>query len=288
MRQLKAKAGSSNPVAVIGLAMLIAVQPALAAALKPATVLAFDRYAQLTQIAFDTEKKQLSKFLWIDKLSTEQREAAYAQLSRGQVVIDHLETLDAGKPIPVPGGLIHHWIGTVFIPGATLAQVLAFEVDYDNQAQYFNPNVVRSKLLSHKGDDYTVEIRFREKKVITVVLDTVHQAHYAQIDATHAWSRSWTTRIQQVDHPGESTETLEPEGHDGGFLWRMNTYWRFEQKDGGTYIESQSVSLTRDIPTGLSWLIGPYVTSVPRESLAFMLAATRTAILERMQTRKAK
>ena len=287
MRQLKAKSSSSNRIATIVVAILIAVQPTLAADLEPATVSAFNRYAHLTQDAFDVANKNLSQFMSIDRLPPERRKSSYAQLRQGQVVIERLETLDAGKPVPVPGGIIHHWIGTVFIPGATLSQVLAFEEDYNHQQEHFSPSVVRSRLLSHKGDDYIVEIRFREKKVIAVVLDTVHQAHYDQIDATHAWSRSWTTQIQQVDHPGEASETLEPEGHDGGFLWRMNTYWRFEQKDGGTYVESQSVSLTRDIPTGLGWLIGPYVTSVPRESLEFMLARTREAILERSQTRGA-
>ena len=68
----------------------------------------------------------------------------------------------------------------------------------------------------------------------------------------------------------------------------MNTYWRFEEKDGGTYVECQSISLTRDIPTGLGWLIGPYVTSVPRESLTFTLATTRSAVLNRIATHAAK
>lgn len=283
MRQLKAKPITSKRFAQVLIALLFAAQPLCATDLQPVTVAAFNRYVQLTKATFDAENKKLNQFLWIDRLAHGQREEAYKQLRQGQVVIEHIETFDEGKSIPVPGGIIHHWIGTVFIPGATLAQVLAFEEDYDRQQQYFSPNVVRSRLLSHAGNDYTVEIRFREKKVITVVLDTVHQAHYVQIDATHAWSCSRTTRIQQVDHPGEASETLEPEGHDGGLLWRMNTYWRFEQKDGGMYIESQSVSLTRDIPSGLGWLIGPYVTSVPRESLEFMLTRTRNAILQRIQ-----
>jgi hypothetical protein len=283
LRQLKANSGGSIRIDVVVLAMLLAVQPTLAADLEPDTVAAFEQYARITQAAFDAENKQLNQFLWIDKLPPTQRQIAYAQLRAGNVVIEHLETLDAGRPILVPDGIIHHWTGTVFIPGATLAQVLGFEQDYDHQQRYFSPNVVRSRILAHRGNDYTVEIRFREKKVITVVLNAVHQVHYEQIDSAHAWSCSWTTRVQQVDHPGEATEVLEPEGHDGGFLWRMNTYWRFEEKDGGTYVESQSVSLTRDIPTGLGWLIGPYVTSVPRESLEFMLTATRSAILKNIR-----
>jgi hypothetical protein len=252
-----------------------------AADLRPATAAAFDRYAQLTQAQFDSENKQLNSFLWVDRLPADRREVAYSQLGSGQVVIDRLQTLDAGKPIAIPNGIIHHWVGTVFIPRATLAQVLAFEEDYDHQEPYFTPNVLRSKTLSHSGDNYTVEIRFHEKKVITVVLETVHQVHYAQIDKTHAWSQSSTTHVQQVDRPGEPTETLEAEGHDDGFLWRMNSYWRFEEKDGGVYVESQSVSLTRDIPTGLGWMVGPFVTSIPRESLVFMLGTTRSAVLQK-------
>jgi hypothetical protein len=87
-----------------------------------------------------------------------------------------------------------------------------------------------------------------------------------------------------VDDAGKADEKLEPEGHDRGFLWRMNTYWRFEEKDGGVYVESQSISLTRDIPTGLGWMIGPYVNSVPRESLTFTLDRTRAAILQRINS----
>ncbi len=264
---------------------IVFAPPLSAADLQPAAIAAFNRYARLTQQQFDADNADLNSFLWIDRLPPDRRQAAYSAIRAGQVFIERLETLDAGQTIDVPGGIIHHWIGTIFIPGATLSQVLSFEQDYDHQRQYFSPNVLRSKLLAHNGSDYTVEIRFHEKKVITVVLETTHQAHYGQLSSTQAWSRSWTTRVQQVDHPGEPSESLEPEGHDGGFLWRMNTYWRFEQKDGGTYIESQSVSLTRDIPTGLGWMIGSYVTSIPRESLTFMLAATRSAILQRIHSR---
>jgi hypothetical protein len=68
----------------------------------------------------------------------------------------------------------------------------------------------------------------------------------------------------------------------------MNTYWRFEEKDGGTYVESQSISLTRDIPTGVGWLVGPMVNSIPRESLTFTLATTRAAVLKRMASGNAR
>lgn len=43
-------------------------------------------------------------------------------------------------------------------------------------------------------------------------------------------------------------------------------------------MECQAVSLSRDIPWGLDWLIGPIVNDLPRESLANTLLATRTAL----------
>ena len=288
MRRVEEKSGNWGRAAVaLLLAFAIAAPfPTAAANLQPETVAAFNHYAQLTESNFDSQIAGRDPFLWYEGLPKDRRESIEAQLRAGQVVIERLETLDQGKPIPVPGGLIHHWIGTVFIPGATLSQTLAFERDYDHQPQYFQPDVKRSRILRHEGDDYSMELMLYKKEVITSVLDTVHEVHYGSVDSTHAWSHSRTTRIQEVENFGEADDRLLPEGHDRGFLWRMNTYWRFEEKDGGTYVESQSISLTRDIPTGLGWIAEPFVTKVPRESLTFTLAATRRAILQRIANGK--
>jgi len=265
---------------------LLAGAPARATDLEPGTVKAFDAYVRTAEAQIDAQFSRRQPFLWVEGLAAARGASAEAQLRAGQVVIERLDATgkDAGKPIPVPGGMIHHWIGTVFIPGATLAQTLALAEDYDHQQQYFHPDVMRSRILRHDGNDFTIELVLYKRKVITTVLDTQHEVHYTLVDATHAWSRSRTIRIQEVDDAGKPDERLEPEGHDRGFLWRMNTYWRFEEKDGGTYVESQSISLTRDIPAGLGWMIGSFVNSVPRESLTFTLESMRAAVLQRIGT----
>jgi hypothetical protein len=102
------------------------------------------------------------------------------------------------------------------------------------------------------------------------------------LSATRAESESHTTRIQEVQNAGTVREHLEPEGHDDGFLWRMNTYWRFEEKDGGTYVESETISLTRDIPAGLGWIVGPFIDSIPKDSLTFTLETTRSVLVSRL------
>lgn len=274
-----------HKIAALSLAALLAfATPARGEDLQPESTQAFDRYVALTEARIDAELARREPYLWIENLPPDRRAAAESQLRKGEVVIERLETLDKGKPIPIPGALIHYWIGTVFIPGATLAQTLALEEDYDHHQIYFHPDVMRSNILRHHADDFHIEMRFFKKKVISTVLDTEHEVHYSFVDSTHAWSRSHTTRIQEVENAGQADERLKPEGHDSGFLWRMNTYWRFEEKDGGTYVECQSISLTRDIPTGLGWLVGPFVNSIPRESLTFTLATTRSVVLQKIGT----
>jgi len=93
-----------------------------------------------------------------------------------------------------------------------------------------------------------------------------------------AHSRSSALRIAEVENAGKSDEREKAPGDDGGFLWRMETWWRMEERDGGVYVQSEVASLTRNIPVGLGWLIGPFVTSIPRETLAFTLEATRKAV----------
>jgi hypothetical protein len=288
--QVMVKTGShaKRALAIFFATSLALPLPVNAVELQPQTARAYDRYIQLTAAQVTAELAQSGPYLWVERLPPEQRARDMEQLRNGQLVIERLDTLDSGKTIPVPGGIIHHWIGTAFVPGATLGQTLAFMEDYDHKTEYFKPDIVRSKILRHDGDDYFVLLRFYNKKIITTVIDTDQEIHYHVLDNTHAYSRSRTTRVQEVENAGKSDEKLEAEGHDRGFMWRMNTFWRFEQKDGGTFVECQAISLTRDIPTGLGWMVGSFVTSVPRESLTFTLTTARTALVQRAATQPAK
>ncbi len=251
------------------------------AELRQPTLEAFERYARLTEARNDAELHAGSPFLWVDVLPRAGREQTYAQMRAGKVPLERLQTREEGKAIACPNGLIHHWVGAIYVPGATLEQTLRLLQDYDHHSTYYSPDVQRSKILEHSGNDFRVFLRFHRKKVITVVLNTEHEIHYFAIDATHAHSRSRTTRIAEVENHGRADEREKPVGHDGGYLWRMDTWWRFVEGDGGTYVQCESVSLTRDIPTGLGWLVGPFVNSIPRDTLTATLNATRAALLKK-------
>ena len=201
-----------------------------------------------------------------------------AMRAREGLFIEPLVTRDRGKEIDVPGGIIHHWVGVVFVPGATLDQAVALLQDYDRHADVYKPTVARSKLLARSGDTFTVYLRFVMKKVITVVVNSEHEARFTRDGPDRTRSRIVSTRIAEVEEPGTPAEHENPVGRDGGYLWRLDTYWRFLQRDNGVYLECESITLTRSIPAGFGWLVRPFVTSIPRESLTFTLETTRARL----------
>jgi hypothetical protein len=123
-----------------------------------------------------------------------------------------------------------------------------------------------------------MSLRLRKKTIVTVTLDTTYQVHYVALDNVRAYSSSYSTRIAEVEHAGEPNEHEKPVGNDTGYMWRLNSYWRYWQRDGGVYIQLEAISLSRDIPTGLGWIASPFIKSMPRASLVFTLSHTRDAL----------
>ena len=237
--------------------------------LKPQTEQAFNRYVRETEARLDQQTAG-TQFLWTDAAADRQR-----AVRGGQIVV---EPKNAKGDVSIPDGLIHDWIGAVFIPGATLERTLALVEDYDQHKRFYQPEVRDSKLLRRDGNEYKVFLRLLKKQVLTVVLNTDHDVRYTPLGPTRWKSESHSTRIAEVENPGDHDERELPPGRDHGFLWRLNSYWRFEERDGGVYVECEAVSLTRSVPTGLGWLINPIVRSLPRESLANTLRETRAAL----------
>ena len=237
------------------------------------TTEAFNQYVAKAEAQLTQARGKSDSFLAMDVLTPVERTQVMGRLRHGEVVIEK----QRATPSQIPGGLIHDWVGTVLIPKVTVAQVLALIQDYDNSTSYYAPDVVQSRLVSRHGDDFQVFMRLKKHKVITVVLDTEYNVHYGRLDAAHQYSLSRSTRVSEIADPGTPAERVVPRGHDHGFMWRLNSYWAFEQVDDGVLVECEAISLTRDIPAGLGWMIGPFVSSIPRESLQFTLDATRKA-----------
>lgn len=261
------------------LCLVAGTSSAIAAAdLTPATTAAFERYARLTEQRITAEVGRPSEFLWIDTLPQNRRAEVLRGLQQGGVIIERLQTREGSERIPVPDGLIHHWVGTVFVPRAGVKEAVAMMQDYDRHSKYFAPAIARSKLLDHDGNRFRVALRFHVKKIISVTMDTENEAEFFHLAPDRAHSRIRSTRVSEISDAGTPREKPKPAGEENGFMWNLNTYWRFLERDEGTYIQCESLTLTRDVPFALAWIIRPIVTQMPKESLTFTLAKARAAL----------
>jgi hypothetical protein len=197
-----------------------------------------------------------------------------SRLRRGEVVVERVTP----PATNIPGAMLHDWRGTAFVPGAKAVDFERLMKDFGAYPRHFAPQVVQAKVLAQQGDRIQATMRVRQKHGITVVMDTAYDVTFARLDAQHGYSISRSTRIAEIDAAGTAKERALGPGEEHGFLWRLNSYWSYEERDGGLYMQIESVSLTRAIPTGLGWAIGPFVESVPRESLEFTLRATCNAL----------
>ena len=269
----------TKPSACLLIWLLALPSAAPAAELRPEAVRGFEQYVELTERRIQDDLQPGGPFLWVETLPEARRREAEARLRLGQVVIERMDTRETAGSISTPGALIHHWVGTILIPGATLGRVLGTIQDYDRHQAYYSPEVVKSRTIEHSGDDFRIYLRLKRVKVVTAVFDTEHQVRYHTLDSTRAYSQSRSTRIAELKDPGEAGERALPPGEGRGFLWRLYSYWRFYETQEGVYVQCEAVSLSRNIPTGLGWLIGPFVKNIPRESLEFTLQSTRAAVL---------
>jgi hypothetical protein len=269
-------------IALIAL-LVVATIPAGAGSGQPseAALKAYDGYVAKAEEQILREERSVESFVIG---TTEVRERRELALRRGKVVVDDRGVATA----EIPGGLIHHWVGTVFIQGAIVADVMAVVQDYDHLAKYYAPEVVSSRLISRQGDDFWIALRTRDRRVVTVVMDSEYMVHYGRLDREHQFSFSHSTRVAEIADAGGAHENAVAEAESHGYLWRLNSYWRFVEAGGGVIVQCEAISLTRGVPTGLGWLIGRYVREIPRESLEETLGATRDAVAARRDSMQAE
>jgi hypothetical protein len=241
---------------------LAAQSPLPSKKLAPETAAAFDHYIELAEARIGGA------------------EVRNTTLGSGEL---RIESGGALRDVKVPGGIIQDWVGSMFMPGATLTEVQAVLRDYANYRGFYQPKVIESKSLAHHGDDYEVFLRLHEEHILSVVLNTTYHIRYTMPDEQHLIVTSRSTRIAEVKDPEKSFDEELPAGHDAGFLWRLNSYWRFQAADGGVYARCEAISLSRDVPLGLGWMLKGFLESFPKESMLNTLGGTREAIKSRMQ-----
>jgi hypothetical protein len=207
-----------------------------------------------------------------------------ARLGRGEVVSARLETWEKGKKLQADDAIIHHWIGSVLLPGVSLAKARTVVERYDQYPRVLGPMVVRASVLRHTGNDFVVQMRTTVTKVLTVVMDADYHVAYRTISPSKLYTKSVAKDVFEVKSPGKTDESRIEGDKSGGFLWRLITYCSFEELPAGTVEQCESISLTRDAPFGTGWVINRYANSIPRETLAFTLGRVREEAIKPVKT----
>jgi hypothetical protein len=278
-RRIPDYAGCSPRLGATAVLLLSALAIRASAEAAAAAVIAFDQYAAKVEARLERQHRSVNSFI----AAAGSGAPADARLRRGELIIERLTPAVNAEPY---GSLLHHWRGTAFVPGATAADFEWLMKDFSAYPRVFSPQVRQAAILSPDSgairnaipDRFTASMRVRQRHVITVVMDTTYDVNYGRLDTRHGYSVSRSTKISEIASPGTPSERALSAAEEHGFLWRLNTYWSYEERDGGLYMQVESISLTRAIPTGLAWAVRPFVESVPRESLEFTLRSTSNAL----------
>jgi hypothetical protein len=235
--------------------------------LEEQTQRTWDAYLQVA----NPQTGSQTPFLWTDQLPERLQ-----RVRSGEIVVS---SVGQQNPKPIPSGLIHDWIGAVFIPGARMEDVLSAVRDYGNYKAYYKPMVVDSRLLSGDGPCEKYSMRMVNRAVVgQTALDMEYETCYFKIDERRSYSVTHTTRVQEIQHYGQANEQELPPNQGSGYIWSLYSIARFEQRDGGTYVEVEAIALSRDIPTAVRWLVNPIVRRVSRNSMLISLEQTKEAV----------
>jgi len=248
-------------------ARLVAPSLSPAAELKQDTLVFWDGYLEAARPQMVSQ----TPFLWVD-----QQSERLQHVRNGEILV-----FSAAKenPKPVPSGLIHDWIGAAFLPDTQIEDILSTIRDYGNYTHYYKPTVVDSKLLSRSEPCENYSMRVVNKEAVAeTALDLENETCYYKVDDRRWYSITHTTRVQEVRHYGKANEEKLPPDKGSGYIWRLYSVARFEQRDGGTYVEVEAIALSRDVPVAVRWVVNPIVRRVSKNSILISLRQTKDAV----------
>jgi len=262
---------------MVAVCILLAAVHARAATLKPEARAAYERYVENIETRLNQRHQSTQNFIVIEDTDAD------AKLRDGKLVVHRFKA-----DVNTPGAMVHHWGATMLVPGASVQDFLRVVRDYERYPEFYSQEFVRAKVLEHNDDAYKILARVAQHRVATVVLDIESDTRFGALDAAHGYSLSKSTAIREIADAGKSTEHALAPGHEHGFLWSLNLYWSYEERPEGLLVQCETVSLTRDIPWGLGWLIRPLVQSIPRDALTYTLTQTRNEMLKKKPVNSAQ
>jgi len=258
--------------AVLALAIFAtAPMPARANDLQPETINAWNTYLHSTDLRMKDRLDGKTSFLWTDESADRKQ-----RVGRGEIPVAPVLSHGTQK---VPNGLIHHWIGGIFIPGATIDSLSTVVQNYDAYKDFYKPVVVDSKILGCSSADQRFWMLWQNKVLfITAAIEGQYHTHHVRVNSRRGYNIADSLQLQEIENYGHAGQRLLPPGTGTGYMWRLHSIARYEERDGGVDLELEVIALTRDIPVSVRWLVNPIVNHLSINSLLTTLQQTRDAV----------
>ena len=257
-----------------GLAVLVLLAvPAISntSELKRETLNAWDDYLRTTNLRMRRNLGTGDPFLWI-----EEEPGRNQRVRQGEILTSPARE---ASPLQVHNGLIHDWIGAIFIPSVTINDALAVVHDYNRYKDFYKPTVIESKLVGRTGEDYEFSmVGLKSVLFEKIVLEGQFESHCSQLDGRRRYCISYSTRVQEIKDYGQPDPHKLPTDEGHGYIWRLYSLTKFEERDGGVYIEVEAIALSRDVSGSVRWFTKPVVERVSRNSMSTILQRTREAV----------
>jgi hypothetical protein len=252
------------------LALVGSVRPAAAAEPTRATLDAWDRYVEKVEARRARERADGSRFLAGDFDATRPADFERRLRAHDMVIVDV-----GGSPQAAGEGTISHWRGVAFIAGVSLDEMLETAAVRGPRVNFPKEDVLAHRVLARQGNVVDLYLKLQRKAIVTAAYNTEHRITVDRLDARRGESRSIATRIAELQEQGTPRERERSEGEDRGFLWRLNSYWRYQAVEGGLIVELESVTLSRNVPWAIRAIATPLINRIARESMQRSLAALR-------------
>jgi hypothetical protein len=250
---------------------LLGPAAASAAHLEPTTLQAWEDYVNSANARMQQRLSPGQSFLWVDEVPDR-----LASVRAGEIVISPV-----GPQVPkkVPSGLIHDWVGAVFIPNVSLNDVQRVVRDYARYKDLYQPSVIDSKVIATDEEKDRFSMLFLNRSLLLkTAFDADYESLYFKVDDRRAYSIERTTRVQEIEEYGSPAQRALQQGEGHGIIWGLSGITRFMERDGGVYMELEAIELSRDIPASMRWLVDPIVRRVSRSSLLTSLQQTQKAV----------
>lgn len=271
---------SASQIPILAILALVSLPITVEAEhLRPETLQAWDQYVQQVNARMQARLQPQSGFMWIDESPGRE------QVVRGGEIL--VAPIGERCPKAVPYGLIHDWIAAVFLPNTTLADVLSVVRDYDRYPEFYKPYVMEAKPVSQKAEEDRFSMTLLNKSIFQrTALDNDYETTYFKLSPTRIYSVSHTTRVQEIDDLGTSSEHKMPVDTGNGYVWRLYSISRMEERDRGVYVEMEAIVLSRDIPGAFRWFVDPIVRRVSKDAMITTLKQTSDAVHSSMEAAK--